>query len=87
MGPEQLAESLVAQKIENERIGVTLTRLNYCTEWQVCQALAQQFGLPCIEKLKPDQVQDELVEELPRIIDGLRDHGYRLVPVSSMLAG
>jgi general secretion pathway protein E len=65
LGPEQLAEALAAQKIENERIGVTLARLNYCSEWQVCQALAQQFGLPCIETMKPDDVQDELVEELP----------------------
>src|SRR5690606_24915399 len=42
----------------------TLVRLKHATEWQVTQALARQFALPCIESFPPDQVEDELVERL-----------------------
>ena len=64
-GPDQLGDALAAQASEGERVGTVLVRMGYCTGWDVCRALAQQFGLPCLETLKPDQVQDELVEQLP----------------------
>ena len=65
VGPDQLAEALVAQKIEDERVGLTLVRLGYCSAWDVCQGLAQQFGLPALESIKPTEIQDVLVERLP----------------------
>ena len=63
--PDQLAEALSAQHLNDERVGETLVRLKYATDWQVCQALARQFGLPCRESIAVDQIDDELVEELP----------------------
>ncbi|MCR9160931.1 MAG: GspE/PulE family protein [Nannocystaceae bacterium] len=62
--PEQLAEALSAQHLEDERVGETLVRLKHASGWQVCQALARQFGMPCVEKMKHDDVEDELVESL-----------------------
>jgi general secretion pathway protein E len=62
--PEQLAEALSAQHLEDERVGETLVRLKHATGWQVCQALAQQFGMPCLQSMKHDDVEDELVESL-----------------------
>ncbi len=62
---EALAEGLAAQHLEGERIGETLVRLKHCTEWDVCRALAQQFGLGARENIEIGEVQDELVERLP----------------------
>jgi general secretion pathway protein E len=64
-GPEALQEALTVQHLEDERVGETLVRLKHSTEWQVTQALARQFGLPCLERMKPEEIDDELVEELP----------------------
>ena len=64
VNPEQLAEALAAQHLEGERVGETLVRLKYASGWQVCQALGRQFGLPCVERMKHDDVEDELVESL-----------------------
>jgi general secretion pathway protein E len=64
-GPEGLAEALSVQHLEDERIGETLVRLKHCTDWQVCQALARQFGFPCRESIPPAEIEDELVELLP----------------------
>lgn len=65
VGPEALQEALDAQHLEDERVGETLVRLKHCSDWQITQALGKQFGLPVKESLAADQVQDELVEELP----------------------
>jgi general secretion pathway protein E len=62
---DQLAEALQAQHLEDERVGETLVRLKHASEWQVCQALARQFGLPCRESIPVDQLDDELAERLP----------------------
>ncbi len=62
---EQLAEALSAQHLENERVGETLVRLQYCSDWDVCVALGKQFGLPVREHVGDDQIQDALVEALP----------------------
>jgi general secretion pathway protein E len=62
---EALAEGLAAQHLEGERIGETLVRLKHCSEWDVCRALAQQFGLAARENIEIGEVQDELVERLP----------------------
>jgi general secretion pathway protein E len=62
---EQLAEALAAQHLENERVGETLVRLKHCRDWDVCQALARQFGLPARERIEDREIQDELVERLP----------------------
>jgi general secretion pathway protein E len=61
---EGLAEALTVQHLEDERVGETLVRLRHASEWQVTQALARQFGMPCLERVRPDEVQDELVEDL-----------------------
>ena len=65
VGAEGLAEGLAAQHLEGERIGETLVRLKHCSEWDVCRALAQQFGLSARENIEIGDVQDELVERLP----------------------
>ena len=62
---ENLAEGLAAQHLENERIGETLVRLKHCNEWDVCRALAQQFGLQARESIEIGDIEDVLVEQLP----------------------
>ena len=64
-GPDALAEALQVQHLEDERVGETLVRLKHASEWQVTQALARQFGMACREKAVADDLQDELVEQLP----------------------
>lgn len=82
--PEGLGEALAAQHLEHERVGETLVRLKHCTEWNLTQGLARQFGLPCIEELSVEELDDELVERLsigyartnrliPRRLDRERD--------------
>jgi len=61
---EDLAEALAAQHLQDERVGETLVRLKHATGWQVCQALGKQFGMPCLQQMKHDDVDDELVESL-----------------------
>jgi general secretion pathway protein E len=63
--PEQLAEALSAQHLENERVGETLVRLDHCQETDIARALARQFGLPLRLDLEDDEIQDKLVEQLP----------------------
>jgi general secretion pathway protein E len=63
--PAALAEALSVQHLEGERVGETLVRLKHCSDWQVCQALAQQFGLPPLESLAAIEIDDELAERLP----------------------
>ncbi|MBK7830453.1 MAG: Flp pilus assembly complex ATPase component TadA [Nannocystis sp.] len=65
LNAEALAEGLAAQHLEGERIGETLVRLKHCSEWDVCRALAQQFGLPARESIELSEIEDELVERLP----------------------
>ncbi|MBL4689804.1 MAG: Flp pilus assembly complex ATPase component TadA [Nannocystaceae bacterium] len=65
VGSDALDEALAAQHLEDERVGETLVRLKHCTDWQVTQALAKQFGLPATETMPADEVDDELVEQLP----------------------
>jgi general secretion pathway protein E len=65
IGPDQLHEALAAQHLEDERVGATLVRLRHCSEWDLCRGLAAQFGLPLMESLEPEQIEDELVEVLP----------------------
>jgi general secretion pathway protein E len=63
--PMALAEAISVQHLEDERVGETLVRLKHCSEWHVCQALAQQFGLPALESLSAAEIDDELAERLP----------------------
>jgi len=65
VAPEALAEALAAQHLEQERVGETLVRLKHCSDWQVCQALARQFGLPARDSVPADDVEDDLAEQLP----------------------
>jgi general secretion pathway protein E len=65
VSPAALAEALSVQHLEDERVGETLVRLKHCSDWQVCQALARQFGLPALESLAPLEIDDELAEQLP----------------------
>ena len=63
--PEQLAEALSAQHLEDERVGETLARLGHCTELDITMALARQFGLPVNTELTDEDVHDALIEQLP----------------------
>ena len=65
ISPEQLSEALAAQHLEDQRVGETLVRLDHCTEADVTQALARQFGLPVNTELDEEEIQDELVMQLP----------------------
>jgi general secretion pathway protein E len=65
VSPAALAEALSVQHLEAERVGETLVRLKHCGDWQVCQALARQFGLPALESLPAAEIDDELAERLP----------------------
>ncbi len=65
VGPEALAEALSVQHLEDERVGETLVRLKHCGDWDICRALGRQFALPVREKMRPDEIDDELVERLP----------------------
>ena len=62
--PEAPAEALSVQHLENERVGDALVRLKHCSEWQVCEAPARQFGLPAREAIDITEVEDELIERL-----------------------
>ena len=62
---EQLQEALAVQHLEEERVGTTLVHLDHCSAWELCQALATQFGLPAIESVSEDDIEDALIEELP----------------------
>ncbi|MCB9567196.1 MAG: Flp pilus assembly complex ATPase component TadA [Myxococcales bacterium] len=64
IGPDGLKEALAVQHLENERLGEALVRLKHCSEWDVCQALAAQFGLPSRELIEIGEVEDELIERL-----------------------
>ncbi|MGB1699797.1 MAG: GspE/PulE family protein, partial [Nannocystaceae bacterium] len=63
--PEQIAEALAVQHLEQDRIGEALVRLHHCTEKEVCDALGRQFGLPTMATIAEADIDDELVEELP----------------------
>ena len=63
--PEQLAEALAVQHLEDERVGEALVRLHHCTEQEVCAALGRQFGLPILKSLAESDIDDELVEQVP----------------------
>jgi general secretion pathway protein E len=63
--PEQLAEALSAQHLEDERVGETLARLGHCSELDITMALARQFGLPVNIELTDEDIQDALIEQLP----------------------
>ncbi len=65
IGPDHLQEALSVQHLEDERVGESLVRLRHCSEWDVCQALARQFGLEPRETLAEKDVEDALIEELP----------------------
>ncbi|TPV93382.1 MAG: type II secretion system protein GspE [Myxococcales bacterium FL481] len=65
IAPEQLAEALASQHLEQSRVGEALVSLKYCEEIDVCRALGDQFALPVVEEVAVDDVQDELVEQLP----------------------
>jgi len=64
-GADAIAEALHAQHLESERVGETLVRLKQCTPWDVTRALSLQFGLPALESVAPEEIDDELVERLP----------------------
>ncbi|MFH2011040.1 MAG: type II secretion system ATPase GspE [bacterium] len=62
---EQIATALETQEVEGGRLGEILIRARACSEEQVQQALAEQLGLEFVETLLPDEVDVELLRDLP----------------------
>lgn len=59
------------------RLGEWLVKENLCTELQILQALAVQFGLPCWLRIDDSVLDSQLIQRLP--VDWARDH--YLLPV------
>ena len=65
IGPDGLAEALSIQHLDDERVGEALVRIKACSDWDICRALARQFGLPALQSIDAEEIDDRLVETLP----------------------
>jgi general secretion pathway protein E len=67
LSDEQLEHGLTAQreKRQNGRIGEVLVALDFCSPVQVLKALGEQLRIPVSEKLSPEDVDTELVGQVP----------------------
>jgi len=71
---QQLTDALLLQTTENqyERIGQILIRAGHITEVEVLKALAQQWGLSYLDNIPQENLNKELVANLP--IEFLKKH-------------
>jgi len=71
---QQLTDALLLQTTENqyERIGQILIRAGHVTEVEVLKALAQQWGLSYLDNIPQENLNKELVANLP--IEFLKKH-------------
>ena len=65
ISPDQVASGLETQAIEGGRLGEILIRTRIVSEEQVLQALATQLNLPYLEAIVPDEVELDLIVDLP----------------------
>ncbi len=62
---EQVEQARETQREKGGRIGEVLIRLKMTTEAQVLAALAEQLGVPFVDRLLPEQVDVTLISRLP----------------------
>jgi general secretion pathway protein E len=62
---EKLQEGLAAQLEKGGRLGEVLVGLKAVTEEQVARALGLQLDLPYLQRIFPDEVDNELVQRVP----------------------
>src|SRR5437868_4580538 len=65
--PEQLDRALEEQKRSNHTklLGEVLVELRFCTEDQICEALAQAYGVP-YARISPKIADPKIVPILPK---------------------
>src|SRR5438270_12035829 len=62
---EKLDEALAAQAERGGRLGEVLVSLKACSEEQVLKALAAQLELPYQMRLAPDEISQDLINQVP----------------------
>lgn len=63
--PEQLQEALAIQEAEKKRLGEILIEKEWLTEEQMLKALALQLDLPYYDKLPVNEIDPELIKDIP----------------------
>jgi len=63
--PEQLQDVLAAQELEKKRLGEILIERSILTEEQMLKALALQLDLPYYDKLPVNEIDPELIKDVP----------------------
>jgi general secretion pathway protein E len=63
--PEQLQEALTIQAAEKKRLGQILIEREWLTEEQMLKALALQLDLPYYDKLPVNEIDPELIKDVP----------------------
>jgi len=76
----QVKEAVTHHKENNIRIGESLTKLGYCTEKQVIQALGIQFGMPVVD-LSKQHIPPEVLGAIPYNL--VKEHQVIPVEVSA----
>ncbi|HEY8211774.1 MAG TPA: type II secretion system ATPase GspE [Myxococcaceae bacterium] len=62
---EKLQEALAAQAEKGGRLGEVLVGLKSCSEEDVARALGLQLDLPYLQRIGPDEVDNDLVQRVP----------------------
>lgn len=73
----QLTEVLAVGKRTNERVGKVLVNLGYCTEKDIAEGLADQYGIPSI-MLSSVILEPEVLGRVPEAVA----RKYKVIPVS-----
>jgi len=63
--PDQLEEVLEIQHQKGQRLGEILISKNYLTPEELAKALAIQMGYPYLDQIPANEVDPELVTEIP----------------------
>src|SRR5258706_15895839 len=62
----QLNLALDFQVFYGNRLGTNLLELGIVTEKQLCEALTENVGLPCVRREQLEEIPRHLIERLPR---------------------
>jgi len=65
IGEDDLARALSQQKEKGGRLGEVLEQMKLLSKEQLFQLLSEQLGLPYIEKLSRESIDEELCKEVP----------------------